>query len=148
MYRYSFHGGAIKDITTWPSSDQAAAHNAIDSSSSVYIGSCGYSQMIPILSPGCSSLGIETITALVGQLNVFPNPADGDVTINYQLNTNTQVNFKLMDYLGREVLAVKSGERTEGTNNEKLNIANLASGIYLLVANINGSSQTVRIVKP
>jgi hypothetical protein len=148
MFRTSFAGHAIEDIATWPSSDQDAAHNVIDSSSTVYIGSCGYAQITPISNPGCSSLGIETITALVGQLDVFPNPADGDITINYQLNTNAQVNFKLMDYLGREVLTVKSGERTQGANNEKLNIANLASGIYLLVANINGASQTVRIIKP
>jgi hypothetical protein len=147
MYRTSHLGGAIKDITTWPSSDQAAAKNAIDSSLSVSISSCGYTRMIPD-SAGCSTLGIETLTALIGQLNVFPNPSDGDITISYQLNTNAQVKFKLMDYLGREVLTVKSGEKTEGVNSEKVNIANLASGIYFLVANINGSSQTVKIVKP
>jgi hypothetical protein len=147
MYRTSFHGKHIKDITTWPSSDQAAAHNVIDSSSSVYIGSCGYSQMIPT-SAGCSSLGIETITALVGQLNVFPNPSDGDVTISYQLNTNALVQFKLMDYLGREVLSMNNGRKPEGINSERVNIANLASGIYFLVANINGASQTVKIIKP
>ncbi len=147
MYRDLFHGHFIKDITTWPSSDQDAAANVIDSSKIVSLGACSYTQMNSTTA-GCSSLGIETITTLVGKLNVFPNPSDGDVTISYQLNTNAKVNFKLMDYLGREVLTTKNGERTEGTNSEQLNIANLASGIYLLIANINGENQTIRIIKP
>jgi len=145
MYRLIIAGDTIKDITTWPSSDQAAAHNVIDSSTA---NVCTAYQMTPILTPGCSSLGIETITALVGQLNVFPNPTDQDFTVSYILNTSAVVQFRLMDYTGREILNINSGKKSEGTNSERVNIANLASGIYFLVANINGASQTVKIIKP
>ncbi len=74
---------------------------------------------------------------------IIPTAFKGD-----SLNTSAVVQFRLMDYTGREILNINSGKKSEGTNSERVNIANLASGIYFLVVNINGESQTVRVIKP
>jgi hypothetical protein len=82
------------------------------------------------------------------QLNVYPNPVnDGEITIGYQLNNNASVQFKILDYTGREIITLNKENKTEGTYTENVDISALAKGIYLVMANINGQVQAIKIIK-
>ena len=69
--------------------------------------------------------------------SVFPNPASD--FINIKTNNNDEVFVTVFDMLGKSVLK-------QTTNNNKLNISKLVSGIYLLQINQNNSIITKKLI--
>lgn len=86
----------------------------------------------------CDSI-IITNLIVEHKLKVFPNPSSsGEITISYFINNNSLVQFKLVDFIGREVMSINCGMKPAGDYSNQVNISELAAGIYLLIANING----------
>ena len=89
--------------------------------------------------------GISNATADTGKISVTPNPIDGDINV-YADFTDSEALFVLYDASGRQVFsiraAVNAGQATV------LPGAGLAQGIYILTATADGTTSTVRIVKP
>lgn len=89
--------------------------------------------------------GISDATADTGKISVTPNPIDGDINV-YAGFTDSEALFVLYDASGRQVFsiraAVNAGEATV------LPGAGLAQGIYILTVTADGTTSTVRIVKP
>jgi hypothetical protein len=75
----------------------------------------------------------------VTTFNVFPNPANNQLTVSYQLNTGETAQFELYDLLGSKIMQTAlSGESTQ----KQLDINTVNAGVYLYVYKINN-----RIVK-
>lgn len=72
-------------------------------------------------------------------LRVYPNPADEQVGIEYDLPTVSQVSVSLFDGLGRRVLVQDFGQRAAGNNFHALNLEQLAAGNYYLQVTVNGA---------
>ena len=68
---------------------------------------------------------------MVNSLNVFPNPADAEVNIYFDLKQAGKVSFRLYDALGQQVSTIYDGQAGAGQNAVNLNVQNLASGMYL-----------------
>ncbi len=110
---------------------------------------CTYTPLVPsTINCIFAGLGVNNITQNQFQLNVYPNPAhDGEITIAYQLTKNSNVQFTMYDYTGKEIIALNKQNKEAGTHTQQLDLSNLASGIYLLMANIDGQYQSIKIIK-
>lgn len=64
-------------------------------------------------------------------LQNYPNPFNPSTTITFSLAKTEDVNLKLYDVLGREIKTLVNEKLESGTYNIKLNMSNLASGIYI-----------------
>ncbi len=77
-----------------------------------------------------------TITAtndMAGQepvLNVFPNPASGNVTFNFNLTETEKVQIVVYDVKGKMVKQITDAKHTAGVNNIQVSLNELAAGIY------------------
>jgi len=60
-------------------------------------------------------------------ISVYPNPANGDFTVSYNLNTNKDAVFKLYDIAGKEVMQFKIANVV---GEMKLSTRELNSGVY------------------
>ncbi|MBC8044446.1 MAG: T9SS type A sorting domain-containing protein [Rhizobacter sp.] len=60
----------------------------------------------------------------------YPNPFNPNTLISYQLPTNSEVQLKIFDVLGREVQTLVSERKAAGNHTVSFNGARLASGIY------------------
>ncbi len=78
-------------------------------------------------------------------LNIYPNPSFGDVTIRLNPETQEKVEITLFDLQGRTILN-QSFDNNSLNFNEKLNIRNLSSGVYLLNIREGNYSSTRRII--
>jgi len=91
-------------------------------------------------------LGVNEIQNYFFDLNVFPNPANGnpDVTINYTLSSSEKVRLSLVDMVGREIV-VSDEQQSAGKKSFVLdrNAFNLKPGIYLVKVS-NGSSYSTQ----
>jgi plastocyanin len=60
----------------------------------------------------------------------YPNPFNSSTTIQYNLNTASDVNLTLYDMLGREVRQLFQGRADAGINEVTLDASGLAGGTY------------------
>jgi len=82
--------------------------------------------------------GLNQISSADNDLNVFPNPSSG----NFNINVTTQSQVTILNLLGKVIYA----EQLEvGINS--INLNQFANGIYILKAESNGNTKTIRLIK-
>ena len=97
-----------------------------------------------------SILGLLTVTATepviapVSEFNVFPNPTNEIVSIQYNLNDAAEVNLQISDLAGRNI-AVLRDEKSSGFVSEQFNTSALANGYYFVRLTANGTSITRKL---
>jgi hypothetical protein len=70
--------------------------------------------------------------------NLYPNPANDEVSIDYVLTSNQDVNLKLINSMGQQVKTDYNAEGVQGNNTIKLDVADLPDGIYFAQLLIDG----------
>jgi len=140
---------SIAGGSTWPG--PGTLYGAFDevNTSAANNNTCGYIELIPG-SKNCRdlTLSVPTISGNINNLDVFPDPVGyGGITIAYELRENAYIQFKITDCIGRVIMTLPEGHKEPGTYREQTNLDELAQGIYFLVANVNGSFQTIKFIK-
>ncbi|HLG02792.1 MAG TPA: T9SS type A sorting domain-containing protein, partial [Bacteroidia bacterium] len=77
-------------------------------------------------------VGIETVQTGVNQFAVYPNPAQDNAAIGFQLNATQQVDILLLDMTGRQVMKIYSGSLAAGDHQLPVTLAGLSAGIYFV----------------
>jgi len=95
----------------------------------------GYNNLMQIIT--LSTLGIEDVL-LNNNLSIYPNPASDFITI--KLNNSDKEKIQIYDIMGRLVKEVSI------SNNQKLDISKLSSGVYFVRLN-NNKSSTHKFIK-
>ena len=91
-------------------------------------------------------MGDETAKA-PESFNVYPNPNNGNFTIEFNAESATNYNLKLVDVIG-QVIVNNDIHSEVGDNQYKLNLDNIAKGVYLLILqNSEGTLQKKIIIE-
>ncbi|MEI7596349.1 MAG: T9SS type A sorting domain-containing protein [Bacteroidota bacterium] len=80
-------------------------------------------------------------------LSIYPNPMNDQAQINFNLIENSDVNIKIFDVLGREIIQLVNGKLNSGE--QKISVTKeqvQSSGIYFANIIINGNSFTKRFI--
>lgn len=77
--------------------------------------------------------------------SLMPNPANIETNINFELATNAEVRFDVIDMNGRLVKSVNLGNQAAGKTAYTLNTSDLATGIYNVVMRANNSVFTKKL---
>lgn len=85
-----------------------------------------------------NSVGLDQIN--ISDINVFPNPTNGEVNVTMPENMNVDV--QIFDAQGKLV-----AEQMNVTNNGKLNISSVTPGVYMVRLTAENAVQTFRVVK-
>ncbi len=78
--------------------------------------------------------------------NVFPNPTDNDLTVQFETANISTVQITITDILGRTLLQ-QEVEANIGLNSIMVNTSTLSAGTYLLSLSDGNTTLTQRIVK-
>lgn len=97
-----------------------------------------------VLSEGNDAGIHETISNVTLSQNQ-PNPFNNQSTIQYTLNTNSNVTFTVTDIAGRIVKVVENSNVIAGVHYITLNAADFAAGAYNYTLSSNGSSVTKKM---
>ena len=77
-------------------------------------------------------LGVENVKNAISNLNIYPNPSNGQITIEWSVNSGqSAVRISIYDELG-QVVYDDTETQTVGKNTKQLNLESLAAGIYTL----------------
>src|ERR1051326_1821272 len=94
-----------------------------------------------------ATVGVNEIENYNFDLNVFPNPSNGEnlVNVSYTLTSSESVKITLVDMVGREVTIVNNAMEQPGEKTVTIdrNALNLKAGVYLVKIS-NGSSYDTR----
>jgi|GEM_PF-842347 len=88
---------------------------------------------------------IQTIGSNVSKLNVYPNPSNGIITLNYSLNAGGNVATTIVNELG-QIVYNNTKQRSSGNVTEQLNLENLTPGIYSLRMQTDNSIMVRKVV--
>ncbi|PHN01559.1 spondin domain-containing protein [Flavilitoribacter nigricans] len=77
---------------------------------------------------------------------VFPNPAKGLTTLQYELPESTRVNIRLSDLRGNLIRTIYQGTAAEGVHQITEDISDLPGGMYLYSIVTDETVQTLRLM--
>ena len=81
-------------------------------------------------------------------ISLHPTPSAENCTVTYTLPTSGECIMALRDESGKKVRVFAQNEyRTVGEHKEELDLRGLASGVYFLQVESNGSIQTAKLIK-
>ncbi len=84
---------------------------------------------------------------IVSGLEVYPNPISSKLTIRFELKSRSDINFKILNFLGKEVLTIERKNLSAGINTITLDADNLQPGMYVAKLNsTNGQSFSVKLL--
>lgn len=78
-------------------------------------------------------------------LEIYPNPSNSKLTIKFDLKSKADVNFKVLNFLGKEVLNYDKKGMSKGTQLISIESDNLQPGMY--IGKFTGSNGQVYSVK-
>lgn len=92
--------------------------------------------------------GIKKITnGVINSFVVYPNPATTSTFLSFSIAEKNKVSVNVYDVLGNLVSNLsQSNEFEKGSNTISLNTSDLASGIYYITLDMNGSKETKKLV--
>ena len=78
--------------------------------------------------------------------NLYPNPTNGLVTVDFASGVEENITFNVMDVSGKIVFS-NTVAANEGSNRVNIDLSSLESGVYLTtLSNANGVSERVRVI--
>ncbi len=93
-----------------------------------------------------NATGIEESAEVISEFNAYPNPVKNNLTIELNMNEQTQVNVFVTDVLGNKVAQINNQELSMGVNTLKWNASNLSNGVYLLNIETGHSAQVKKLI--
>lgn len=93
-----------------------------------------------------TSLGIEE-NAEALSLNIFPNPTQGNININFITQRSSNISVRVYDMLGKLVLPSYSSKVGTGNQNLNLDMSQLTQGLYMLRLEVDGKTVVKKITR-
>lgn len=91
--------------------------------------------------------GIEKIISN-DNISIYPNPANNQFTINYNLSKSADVDIRIFDLTGKQILILEQGIRNKGNNQKTYFTANekIQKGVYFIKLKFNQITYTRKLV--
>jgi hypothetical protein len=82
--------------------------------------------------------GVNENNNIITKLNLFPNPANAEVKISFEMNEIANVKIELIDISGRLIATISDKKNQHGEVVETVNTTLYADGSYIININTNG----------
>lgn len=84
--------------------------------------------------------------SVIRKLEVFPNPATDQLSIEFELTEVNPVSIGLFDVTGKRVIEIADNEISSGINTLNIDISSLCSGIYYLAIQNNSGKLVKKVI--
>jgi len=91
-----------------------------------------------------TSVSVSELTASE-EVKVYPNPANDFLNVAYSLENNSVVTIDVVNMIGERVMSQYVGSQASGNYTDRLDVSNLAAGVYMINVTINGSTNVTRV---
>ena len=91
------------------------------------------------------SAGIEEISLFENTL-IYPNPTQGNATLEITLVKDSKINVSIFDISGKEIANVLNGNLNAGENELEINTSNFSNGIYYTKISGENTVKTIKFI--
>lgn len=92
-------------------------------------------------------VGIKKDLAIIGNVFIYPNPANKEIALKFNLHTEAAISLGVIDILGNMVLNdEKLTYINQGESLRYLDVSNLNNGVYFLNLQINSQKTTFKLI--
>ncbi|MEN6512282.1 MAG: S8/S53 family peptidase [Chloroherpetonaceae bacterium] len=107
-----------------------------------------------LLAFNISVFGLELTTSSVkndasnNQMSafLFPNPTNGAFTLAFSLNSPSNVQFQLYNYLGEQIFESETESFPEGLNKKEIDVSSFESGVYYCKLITSSDTQYLKFI--
>ncbi len=92
------------------------------------------------------AVNINEASNTLNKVNVFPNPANDNVTVSFNLVNANLVTIELIDLTGKTIRITDSMKLNSGLNEITLNVADVKQGVYFVKLSTEEVIKTTRLV--
>ena len=98
--------------------------------------------------PGtCDATSVPGFAAAEKSLSIYPNPVSDQMNVEYRTNSESQVQFTVINQQGSILQTINTFSRSPGKWIETIDMSAYAPGVYLLQMKIGGKQFTDRFIK-
>ncbi len=99
-------------------------------------------------SVGCPTTTLSNNTTLLDKttISIYPNPTNGIVNINYNLEDSSNVVLRLTNIQGQIISETKT-DKSNGLQSDSIDLSNQSTGMYFLTITSGNNSHTSKIIK-
>ena len=115
----------------------------MDEHNNIWLGTAG--KGLVIYNPAGVALSIENTLTSTGAINIFPNPAKGEVTFSFTAEQAGKAELELYDMLGKKVCTLLNEEVGAGKHELKYNTNILPTGVYIWRIRLRDRVGTMRL---
>jgi hypothetical protein len=108
-----------------------------------YCGNMADSAVRTVVVKDTSSVGINENELSSAQLNLYPNPANGSITVSANFIKTQPVSISIVDLLGRQLV---NRTYTKTQFSETISLANFNDGVYFCVISNATGSKTLKFI--
>lgn len=134
-------GGTTNDLVV-------ATSGASDEQTSFYFDETNttwyFTTSTPMVRMNFAPAGVEEVASNVN-FNVYPNPANTNATVAFEVENESDVMINVTDLSGKSVYTNTLGS-VQGAQNIDVNTSSLTSGVYMVNVSVNGSVSTQKLV--
>lgn len=88
--------------------------------------------------------GLNEVANNISNVNVYPNPATSEATINFNMSKAGNVDLQIVNILGQTVYSARI-DAVAGANTTKIDVASYKAGMYFYTMIANGQKTTGKI---
>jgi hypothetical protein len=92
------------------------------------------------------AVSVIDAASTLNKVNVFPNPANDNVTVSFNLVNANLVKIELIDLTGKTIRVTDSMKLNSGLNEISLNVADVKQGVYFVKLSTEEVTKTTRLV--
>lgn len=79
--------------------------------------------------------------------NIYPNPIDENTVVDFNISSKQDVNVKVLDVLGREIITIFNGSLSEGDHQFAIGErSKLSAGVYFVKVTMDGKAYTKKLI--
>ncbi len=79
--------------------------------------------------------------------NVYPNPTNGQTSVNFKLNNTSNVTVNVVDITGKAVYTSNEGAKNAGSHNLTFDASTFTSGVYYVTITTDNTQVTKKLIK-
>ncbi len=92
------------------------------------------------------TVGIPEVSETIGKVSLFPNPSNGQSTLEFSLKGRGKTEINIYSIQGRLVQSINEETASEGLHRVSLPTANLLPGVYFVRLRIGSSEKTTKMI--
>ena len=92
------------------------------------------------------AVSVSEAANTLNKVSVFPNPANDNVTVSFNLFNANLVKIELIDLTGKTIRITDSMKLNSGLNEITLNVADVKQGVYFVKLSTEEVTKTTRLV--